>query len=193
MNATEREDARRLIGDDAKADEFIKGVEHAAAETNKIIEQKKMITREVTAEPDKPETETAKPSAETESVIELTDELVGQIADTILQSKGLVDLELRLQELESNMLTIRESGNKPVLDAIAEMRSSFEERLAKLEQSDVDKVREAVNDAPARSKIRLSYRASEERDTQHANKIMTDGTLFENTARLAVGVRQDVV
>jgi len=206
MNATKRQDVLRLFSNDqTKAEQFTAGVEHAASETNAKIEQAGMVTREAAAQAaaDATTTEQAKPTNDVETVIEITDELVNQLATAVTQSQWGVDIALRLQDVENGVKVARESSNQPVLDAIAQLRASVEDRLTKLERDDETKLREAVADQPSRSKVTLTYRPSQQRaaspldlaaraEIELAN-IAAGGTLMGSTAVAPTGVRHDVV
>jgi len=197
MNDKQREGILKLVGGDkAKADALIAQVDNAAKETNRSIQEKGMITRDAAADPTPAAStvvETPAKKDEVETVIDLTEDLVNQIAETILQSKNFVDIDVRLQELENNAAQQRAAGNAEILSAIAELRTSVEDRLTKLEATDVEKLTQAVADSPSRSKVTLTYRAREQRAEQARTQITNGGTLMSTSALPANGVRQDVV
>lgn len=165
LKGTVKEVFDKLFGDDSEAAEmFLEGVD----ETNRAIEEEKLVTRdkkEEAVEDTGEETEEVK-EAETETEILVTDDVVEAVVTRLqsMENEEIVNLRTMAKEMAEAVDTANQA-----LENIANQFEDMNTRLKALERKEEDKKRAYLEDVPRKNTVRTVYKPRQ----QENNKPLT--------------------
>lgn len=159
MNEQKRDQFLKLVGDENTVKKLADAATDIAREANSTIANNGMITREAeaAAETDKNANKETAPVLPT---IELSEQVVAQITETVLGSQVVQNLTARLTHLETESAAVARASD---ISAVATKLDEVISRLATLEKPVENKVREAVLDVPSVGKFTVGLRPSQTR------------------------------
>ena len=147
----------KLFDNEEVAETFIASVDDA----NREISERQLIVREANDPTPDPDPAPDPEAAPVEREVELDEEVIGAIVAQVLAADVFTELAAQIAEL-----TEAKSEVRSLRARLEEAEKSAEERLVALERSDEDKQREWVNDLPARSQVKVTYRPREANEEQ---------------------------